>query len=543
VWAAGVFLKAELLFPVPLCKGDSMMHVLKLCRPVPRPAFLVLAVGAALGFLAREWVTVSHGRSDPEPAPVVKGPRMAPDTPAGYDPNWDKTYPQHQPVGKSLQPCPDLKPGDLCPQDLSVYGGAGKTSFASVDEVRSFEEFYRKCSQNKPRVMEERQKYMALRYHFTGAVSPDVTMTRGKPIPVGPVVRLPEGVKSWEELSQLSPATLRDRNLFPLGFRPLSHPLQTIGHQLFPQIWTRLHPEHERFDVDFDIPEAYLPEFPPPLFLSTRPDLGDVSRGYEITQANFRELFDGIITPEQLEGLRLLVTKFPTTWFNQTKHRVTRDPVRGTACFDCHVNGHTNGAIAMDPSVRPTLLRPRIDTPTLRGNHNNLLFSSRRSIRSLDHFAEVEEYFDGDITLQPQIGGRQLDRVTTNRMGDFNSIIAWPPAPKLDRFGKLLPAKATPAELRGEALFNGKARCATCHPAPFYTDNLMHDLRVEEFYNGRAEGWIKTFSLRGIKDSPPYFHDGRLPTLEDTVEFFNLLFELKLAPSEKQDLVAFLRTL
>jgi cytochrome c peroxidase len=71
----------------------------------------------------------------------------------------------------------------------------------------------------------------------------------------------------------------------------------------------------------------------------------------------------------------------------------------------------------------------------------------------------------------------------------------------------------------------------------------MHDLRVEEFYPGRAQGWIKTFSLRGIKDSPPYFHDGRLPTLEDTVEFFNLVFELRLSKEEKKDLVAFLRVL
>ena len=69
----------------------------------------------------------------------------------------------------------------------------------------------------------------------------------------------------------------------------------------------------------------------------------------------------------------------------------------------------------------------------------------------------------------------------------------------------------------------------------------MHDLRVEEFYTGRAQGWVKTFSLRGIKDSPPYLHDGRLPTLEDTVEFFNLVFDLKLSKSEKQDLVAFMR--
>jgi cytochrome c peroxidase len=436
-----------------------------------------------------------------------------------------------------------LKPGDLPPQDLSVFGGAGKTSFGWVDEIRDFEEFCQKCSENKPRVMEERRKYMMQRYHLTCAVSHEVTMARGKPVPVGPVVRLPAGITSWEDLSQLSPVAIREGCLFPLGFRPLSHPLQSIGHQLFPASWIRVHPEHERFDVDLDIPETYLPEFPPPIFLTTRPDLGDVSHGYEITQANFRELFAGIITPEQLEGLRLLVTKFPTTWFNQTKHRVTREPVRGTACFDCHVNGHTNGAIAMDPGVRPTLLRPRIDTPTLRGNHNNLLFSSRRSIRSLDHFAEVEEYFDGDISLQPQIGGRQLDRVSTNRMGDFNSIIAWPPAPKLDRFGKLVPSKATPSELRGESLFHGKARCATCHPAPFYTDNLMHDLGVEDFYDGRAEGWVKTFSLRGIKDSPPYFHDGRLPTLEDTIEFFNLVLELKLSSPEKQDLVAFLRAL
>jgi cytochrome c peroxidase len=507
-----------------------------------RSTVFCLFLGAALGLLARDWVAALHGQSGARLA-IVPGPKLAADTPAAYDPAWDKDYPQYQRLGKVLQPCPDLKPGDLPPQDLCVFGGAGKTCFASVDDVGDFNEFCRRCTANRSRVMEERRKYMAERYQFTGAVSPCVTMTRGKPIPAGPVIRLPAGIHSWEELSQLSPASIRERHLFPLGFRPLSHPLQTIGHQLFPQRWTQQHPEHERFDVDFDIPDAYLPEFPPPLFLTTRPDLGDVSRGYEITQANFRELFDGIITPEQLEGLRLLVTKFPTTWFNQTKHRVTREPVRGTACFDCHVNGHTSGAIAMDPGVRPTLLRPRLDTPTLRGNHNNLLFSARRSIRSLDHFAETEEYFDGDISLQLQIGGRQLDRVSTNRMGDFNSIIAWPPAPKLDRFGRLIPAKATAAELRGEALFHGKARCAACHPAPFYTDNQMHDLCVEEFYDGRAEGWVKTFSLRGIKDSPPYLHDGRLPTLEDTVEFFNLVFALQLSKEEKQDVVAFLTAL
>jgi len=79
----------------------------------------------------------------------------------------------------------------------------------------------------------------------------------------------------------------------------------------------------------------------------------------------------------------------------------------------------------------------------------------------------------------------------------------------------------------------------------------MHNLRVERFYsevkvNGlvaSADGPIKTFPLRGIKDSPPYLHDERLLTLEDTVEFFNLVLGVKLTAEEKTDLVAFLRVL
>jgi cytochrome c peroxidase len=79
----------------------------------------------------------------------------------------------------------------------------------------------------------------------------------------------------------------------------------------------------------------------------------------------------------------------------------------------------------------------------------------------------------------------------------------------------------------------------------------MHNLRLERFYKPRmingmmasADGPIKTFPLRGIKDSPPYMHDGRLLTLEDTVELFNLVLELALTPQEKTDLVLFMRAL
>ena len=79
----------------------------------------------------------------------------------------------------------------------------------------------------------------------------------------------------------------------------------------------------------------------------------------------------------------------------------------------------------------------------------------------------------------------------------------------------------------------------------------MHNLKTERFFEpvtvrGRtasADGPIKTFPLRGIKDSPPYLHDGRLLTLDDTVEFFNLVLSLKLNSQEKADLVAFLKCL
>jgi mono/diheme cytochrome c family protein len=185
---------------------------------------------------------------------------------------------------------------------------------------------------------------------------------------------------------------------------------------------------------------------------------------------------------------------------------VTAEPSQGVSCFACHVNGHTNGAFELGPDSRPNYARLRVKTPTLRGNYALLLFSSKRSIRSMDHFAEVEEYFDGDTATLAAIGGRNLEKAQTNHMGDINSIIDFPPAPKLDALNKLIPSKATPEELRGEAFFNGKAQCAVCHvPALQFTDNTMRDLKVERFYHGRPEGPIKTFSLRASKTPHPTF--------------------------------------
>jgi len=442
-----------------------------------------------------------------------------------------------------LSPYPAAPPGKPNPGGgLSQFGGSGATSFGGPDLGVPFSEWKTKMQQQRPTVDAAARRVLESRFRLDCRTDPTVKMSGGRPLPIGPTGRLPAGMDSWEQYAALSPAEIRAGGAFP--WKPLDHPLHSTAHMVFPPTWTRVHPEHERFDVGFDIPECYLPEFPPPLYLSTHPELGDVTRGVEITYANYFDIFNGLITPEQLDGLRLLVTPFQTTWFNVTHHRATPEPSQGVACFSCHVNGHTNGAFELAPDSRPNYARLRVDTPTMRGNYAELLFSSKRSIRTMDHFAEVEEYFDGDTAMLAAIGGRDLQKAQTNHMGDFNAIIDFPPAPKLDVTNRLMASLATPQELRGEALFIGKAQCAGCHPAVSqFTDNTMHDLKVERFYNGRPEGPIKTFPLRGIKDSPPYLHDGRLLTLEDSVEFFDIVLGTRLSADEKKDLVAYLRSL
>jgi cytochrome c peroxidase len=67
----------------------------------------------------------------------------------------------------------------------------------------------------------------------------------------------------------------------------------------------------------------------------------------------------------------------------------------------------------------------------------------------------------------------------THFMAEFQVLLDFLPAPKLDVFGRLDPSKASEAEVRGQAIFFGKGQCAACHIPPYYTDGLMHNLRTE----------------------------------------------------------------
>jgi len=430
------------------------------------------------------------------------------------------------------------------------------SSYAPVVVTEPFNVVMERMAEAKPAVMQRQMDLLAERYDLADRPAPDAAMSKGKAVQGGIRVKLPAGV-TWEQLADYSAEEIREKGLWPKGFLPLPHPNHAEGGMVFPkhhidEIKRQTGIDLTRFDLDYDLPAHFLPEYPPPIYLTTRPDLGDVSNGEVVTIDNYYRLFNGIINPKQLEGLRLLVTPFPQQQFNMTEDRRAERPHRGVTCFDCHVNGHTNSATHLVGDIRPQEFRHGLDTPTLRGVNIQRLFGSQRALKSIEDFTEFEQraaYFDGDPVIATKKGVNILERGSqVHFMAEFQALLDFPPAPKLDVFGKLNSASATEQELRGQEVFFGKARCAECHPAPYYTDNLMYNLYTERFFkpqnvNGRmasADGPIKTFPLRGIKDSPPYLHDRRLLTLEDTVEFFNLVTGVKLTKQEKADLVAFM---
>jgi cytochrome c peroxidase len=433
------------------------------------------------------------------------------------------------------------------------------SSYLPVVPKEDFKTTLARMKAAKADVNKKHADLLNARYDLSNRTAQGVTMARGKAVQSGVRVKLAAGM-TWDQLASMTPEQIRERDAFPAGFLPLPHPNHPEGGMLFPQFHIDEIKKQEqrdltRFDLDFDLPDHLLPEFPAPIFLTTHPELGDVSQGKQLTIDNFQEIFQGLLNAKQIEGLRLLLTPFPQQQFNQTEDRRSERPSRGVACLDCHANGHTNASTHLVGDIRPQELRHRIDTPSLRGVNIQRLFGSQRALKSVEDFTEFEQraaYFDGDPVIATKKGVNVLERGSqVHFMAEFQELLDFPPAPKLGVAGRLDPRKANPAELAGQEVFFGKGQCSTCHQPPYYTDNTMHNVRTERFYKPKTianhrmvgDGPIKTFPLRGIKDSPPYLHDGRLLTLEDTVEFFNLVLETKLSTEEKTQLVAFLRAL
>jgi mono/diheme cytochrome c family protein len=113
-----------------------------------------------------------------------------------------------------------------------------------------------------------------------------------------------------------------------------------------------------------------------------------------------------------------------------------------------------------------------------------------------------------------------------------------------------------PAAARGRRLFNGAARCSTCHQPPHFTDVLSNATGAIPFLHDPAEvgtdgryaarsatGKYRTTPLRGLLQHPPYFHDGSAADLGAVVNHYDRLFRLRLTEAQKSDLVEYLKSL
>jgi mono/diheme cytochrome c family protein len=106
------------------------------------------------------------------------------------------------------------------------------------------------------------------------------------------------------------------------------------------------------------------------------------------------------------------------------------------------------------------------------------------------------------------------------------------------------------AAARGEKVFHGAGKCATCHVPPLYTDSKLkvldagRETGMEPAYAKRTKtGRYRTTPLRGLATHAPYFHDGSAATLDDVVEHYDEVLGLELEEQEKLDLVEFLKSL
>src|SRR5438552_3391087 len=120
------------------------------------------------------------------------------------------------------------------------------------------------------------------------------------------------------------------------------------------------------------------------------------------------------------------------------------------------------------------------------------------------------------------------------------------PAPKA-----LVGSFSAAAASRGKALFDGRARCASCHVPPLFTEpgNNLHapaEIGVDAFQADRSPTHMyRTAPLAGLwtHQKGGFYHDGRFATLLDVVAHYDTFFKLSLSDQEKKDLVEYLKGL
>jgi cytochrome c peroxidase len=242
-----------------------------------------------------------------------------------------------------------------------------------------------------------------------------------------------------------------------------------------------------------------------------------------------------------LEAADSVAATTPSAELIAQGRRLFRDPSlfqQGLSCQSCHTDGGADPDLGtqVHPLSAGDFTGPR-DPPALWGVDETAPYFWTGSVATLDEVLArvIKNFFkDGDPTPE--------------RIAALDAYLRslQPPTTPFD-LGTM-----SPAALRGQRLFQGKAGCMSCHGGPLFTDNRLHNTLVPQAPGGtdpgapNPKGAFNTPALRDVANTAPYMHNGVLPTLRDVVVFYNTRAStapLGLTDAEIDDLVAYLNSL
>ena len=379
---------------------------------------------------------------------------------------------------------------------------------------------------DKPQVMQRQRRLLEQRYDLSDRPMPGAMMSGGrKPVQDGGRVRLPANT-SWDDLAGMTPGEIARKACC----RPASCRCRTSSSRPAGKC-SRMR-RSSRSGARRSQPAALRCRHGPAgasqagVSGTDFPHQSSGARrhlsGQLLTIRNFYELTVGLITPVQMEGLRLLLSPFPQEEFNQTEDRKVPEQSLGVACLDCHSNFHTNGAFHLTPDVRPQAARFRLDTTSLRGMFNQQIHGSKRSLRSVEDFTEFEQrtaYFNGDHVSATRKGVSARPAEPGRDDGADAEHDRLPAGAEARSAGTSISDPGDRAGAGGRAGVPGQGQCGVCHiPQTAFMDNNMHDLKLERSYeiDRRSTAWSRCRKARSrplhcaaSRTRRRTFHDGR----------------------------------
>ncbi len=432
----------------------------------------------------------TDGQTPPPRAPAeavqeAQTPRVVPET----RPEQRKTEHDRSAVFSAGTPAPSSSALPTQPDEGRVTGfDFSRDPFGAKKPMQTFEETMKVDVDAKPNVMAAQRKLLEGRYDLTPRQDPSAKMSRGKPVAIGPTARLRNGM-TWDQPGH---AEARRRSAADSSF-PIPRCL-TPSMRRGPGLSARC--SSQCFRASSDLTSTSICRRPSCRNFRPRSSCRTVRSSATCPAAKSSP------STTSAGSSRISLPPFSSMacacWSRRCprKNSIPRTTARArnrawaSTCLDCHVNGHTTGQFHLNPDNRPQERRFRLDTTSLRGMFNQQIHGSKRSLRSVEDFTEFEQrtaYFNGDQIHAIKKGMMILDRVQVSHMAQMQNMFDFPPAPETEHPRPPRSAAARPrAELRGEALFFGKAQCATCHPAPAYLDHQMHDLKLERFVRRAA---------------------------------------------------------